>query len=90
MPWGQPTEGAPGSGLPAGSLQLPLPPLPLSPQHQASVGCVSARWQRTMCQETIAIKNSLGFILSFCFFSSSFWALLPPKEATKPPPVTQF
>lgn len=34
-------EGAPGSGLPAGSLPLPLLLLPLSPQHQASVGlCV--------------------------------------------------
>lgn len=49
----------------------PATPFPL-PSLKLQWACVSARWQRAMCQEIIAIKNSLGFIL---FFLGSVWAL---------------
>lgn len=82
-----------GGRLPPGSGGKPAaapPQLPLSPQLQASAGCVSARWRRAVCQEIIAIKNSLGFILSFYFFRFRLGSPLPLKEATKLPPVTLF
>lgn len=45
----------------------PPPPATLSllPSLKLQWACVSARWQRAMCQEIIAIKNSLSFILFF-------------------------
>lgn len=69
-------EEAPGSRPPAGALHSPLPPAaPSLPSIKLQWACVSARWQRAMCQEIIAIKNSLGFISSFFFFLGSVWAL---------------
>lgn len=85
-------EEAPGSRPPAGALHSPLPPAaPSLPSIKLQWACVSARWQRAMCQEIIAIKNSLGFLSSFFFFFRfRLGSLLLPKEATKPPPVTLF
>lgn len=72
----------------------PSPCGPSPPSTKLRRACVSARWQRAMCQEIIAIKNSLGFILSFFFFSlslGSVWALcFLLKKQTKLPLVTLF
>ena len=83
-------EGAGGSGLQQEACSRPSSADPPAPGIRLQWACVSARWRRTMCQEIIANKNSLGFILSFYFFWFRLGSLLPLKEATKLPSVTLF